>query len=260
MSPSGVVMARRPLKPIAATAGVNLPNPDAFYRFEEATAAVTWVDQSTTANNLTAHGTITSATGKIGKGASLPNGNSTYLDHASAAALNPSGSAGDYTLGCWYNRTANIGGAHVIVSKWAYSAGTFGVNRPFRLQIADGSNLLQLLINSGTGTAPTDQFTIQDNGLVWANGVWHCILWWYDHVAGTVSLQQDGGTPVSNASSGVGAGATTPFRVSGDFAFDICNGIIDNLAIWHVVLTPAQRTAWYNGGAGHEWIFPSGWV
>lgn len=84
---------------------------------------------------------------------------------------------------------------------------------------------------------------------------WHHIVAYYNNVAGELGLITDHGTPETVSYSGGNlAGVVGPLTigsnaVAGSAAYSV-NGLIDEMGIWHRVLTPAEITYLYNSGAG----------
>ena len=98
------------------------------------------------------------------------------------------------------------------------------------------------------------------NGAVTLNDTsWHFIVTWHDATANTLNLQIDNGTVISSATGGIfPANSAVPVRigargaVGSELYFD---GLIDEVGLWRRVLTPAERTTLYNGGAGLTYPF-----
>jgi len=85
-------------------------------------------------------------------------------------------------------------------------------------------------------------------------GTFDFAVWWNDGI--NSSIQINNGAIVSAAVLTPLAGAAT-FKIASDHSdtnpFD---GIVDEVGVWNRILTAAERTLLYNGGAGKTYPFP----
>ena len=156
----------------------------------------------------------------------------------------------DFTLAAWVRTdTMPPGAAYAVMDKYAAPNGYaiqilgFGIDR-FHFEIFNG-------VSVGTINAVT-------LGLPVVN-TWYLIVAWHDSVANTVSIQADNGIVDSAATTGVPADSGGAFglgaRAPGANHY-YWNGRIGPSMFWKSVagaggvLTVAQRTALWNGGAG----------
>jgi hypothetical protein len=86
-------------------------------------------------------------------------------------------------------------------------------------------------------------------------GEWYFVAGWHDAAADTVNIQINNGTVASSATGGavpgINSNPLTIGALNGNYFFD---GVIDEVGFWKRLLTPAERTALYNGGAGLPYV------
>jgi hypothetical protein len=90
-----------------------------------------------------------------------------------------------------------------------------------------------------------------------AINTWYCIVSWHDSVANTINISINNGGVDSTVWAGGVRDSTTAFEISGyNGGADAFNGRTGPTMFWKSaaggggVLTAAQRSALYNGGAG----------
>jgi hypothetical protein len=181
---------------------------------------------------LTDVNTVTQNPGKIGNAAQFTRANSEQLTIASNAALTMGDI--DFTLAGWvYLDTLVVAG---IVSKalaLEYTLLTLGNRFQF----------------SVTNSLPAQIDVIANNFGQPALATWHFVACWHDSVANLIGISVNGGTANTTANAlGVAAGAAG-FQL-GNYAANFWDGRIDEFGVWKRVLTPAELTTLYNGGAG----------
>lgn len=212
----------------------------AYWKLDEASG--TRVDSHST-NDLTDNATVTQATGKISDAAQFTAANSEYLSLADNAAL----SVGDidFTFACWVYLDSV--GFRTVLSKesssgtreyilWYDSTGAVATNR-FHWQVQDAA------ANSGGVTA--------NNFGAASTGTWYFIVCWHDSVNNQVGISVNNGTPDTASYSNGSFDSGTDFNIgreaNGSRYWD---GRIDEVGFWKRVLTAAERTYLYGGGAG----------
>lgn len=191
---------------------------------------------------LTDNNTVTSATGLVYTTArQYTRSNSEFHKRDSETALQVS-ATGDFTVAAWIYMDSTPGQMYIITKGglgwWDYA-----------LDYETG-NLRFWFWSPSNGTA---EAAVTAPG----TGEWHFVVGWNDHVANTVSIQLDNGTVVSTsrASARPLSDNTNDFLV-GTTSAAYFDGRIGPLSLWKSaaggggVLTAAQRTALYNGGAG----------
>ncbi len=223
---------------------------DSFYPCEE--SGGTRFDVTVNTDDLTEVGTIGNATGKIGNAADLERANSEHLI-AAASSVHDFGDE-DFTIAGWFQLDDKPVAAQSIHSKWT----AFGDQRQYLLQYGgSGIDRFRWLINSSGAGAGTAIVTANNFGSPTA-GVLVFIVVWHDSVANTTNIQINDGTPDSLAhSAGVFQGSAKfglGFfgRASDGAPDDFQDGLSDEVAVFSSVLTAAQKTAMYAGGAGRN--------
>lgn len=195
-------------------------------------------------NNLTDNATVTGAVGKLGNASQFTAANSEYLSIADNSDL----SMGDidFTIAGWIYLDT-LGADRGVISKWATAP-----NSEYLVQVL-ASNQLRFQV-SNNGTAATG---ITNTSVTLAATTWYFFVAWHDSVANTVNLQVNNGTIASTAhTTGVFNGASELRIGSVQSAGQYWNGRIDDTGLWKGrVLTAAQRTNLYNGGAGLAYPF-----
>jgi hypothetical protein len=187
---------------------------------------------SVSANNLSDNGGVGFATGKIG--------NSAEFDTTNYLSTNTVLSSGPFTVSCWIYADTVTQSAGGIVNRYDNPV---PADRTWTSYVANDDIVFAI---------PPTQLTI--NNIVSA-ATWHLFIFWYDDVAQEMGIQFD--TTIQTKSQTTGyANTNVPFsigaRADGGTAFD---GRIDEVGIWSRVLTAAERTQLYNGGAGLTYPF-----
>ncbi len=185
------------------------------------------------------NGTTFGTPAKIGNAAQF-NGVSRRLSSVDAAF-----NLTTFTLVAWFQNNLPFGFVGPIISRRGNGAAA-----GYRLYI-DGAALLRLQVSDGVG----------EDSVAWGSpspaDTWQLGIAWRDAVAGVIGISVNDGTPTTGATAFL-AGNTSPFCIGGDDPPTTApfNGPIDEVGIWSRVLTAAERTALYNGGAGRTWPLP----
>jgi hypothetical protein len=206
----------------------------AYYKLEDLTAEVGGA-------NLTTTGGAGFAAAKINDGLDNPGGGARL---SSTSALFGLDGPATRTFAAWVKADV-LAGSPGIISNWANGVGTvvqwllWYDAGSLKFQVRDSSNVDHVATWAGSFTT----------------GVFYHIVFSYDSATGTVSVNVDNGSPNTTTSSDVKAGTTELAlgnRNNGGAGFD---GHIDAFGVWDRLLTGAEQTALYNGGAGVEYPF-----
>lgn len=203
----------------------------------------TLADATSNVTNLTNNNTVTFVSSSptpiaaVTNSAKFVQASSQYLSHADATGLNVAGI--DFSVQVWIYPA---GATMFLVSK---EAGGFG-SREYSLQrtFATGTNdPFRAVINSGSGT------TI--NTANYLPNVWHHLVLTYNATTKAVILYVDGVSAATGTSASNPAG-TSLLTIGADGGpGNFAEGNMCLFGTWrNRILTPADVTALYNGGAG----------
>lgn len=213
----------------------------AFWSFED----TSWTDDTGNGTTLTAVGSPTSVSGKVGNAASL--GNST---HALTAASNTNilAAAGSFSVAVWVNAPTNPSGN--IFSKdlntfgnreWGFDVIFSGSNRWAFKCFNTSSTAFSALAAAGSGDYSTG---------------WHHLVGTYDGATKQILFYLDGAASGSGntltGTAGSSASATLNFgRVAAATPTSVNPLLVDQAGFWKGrILSAGDVTALYNGGAG----------
>lgn len=222
----------------ASSSGSSLPpalltNLVAWWKLNEASGTRI---NSVVANNaldLTPMNSPGTATGKIGNGVDFTSGNQ-YLTCSDNALLNPLGN-GDFSIHFWVKFDATP-------QYYLFGQGSGNYN----LVIGIFSSTVQVSLNSGGGGGANFAYSM-------TSGVWHNVVATVNRTGNNTSFYVDG-VPIytlGNAFYGpVYGGPLIVGNYAGGTLLYAPDGIMDEVAYWNRVLSPADVTALYNGGAG----------
>jgi hypothetical protein len=207
----------------------------AYWSLDEASG--TRVDATGRGNDLTPVGTPGSAAGTVGSAVDLSSGNS--LSRASGADVSPGNV--DFTLAFWVRFDA-IPGAADVLGKWAG-----GGQLEYDVYLPGPFNHLQFICSTTGSDFPA--VAAATFGLLSAT-TWYFVVAWHDAAANTLNIQVNNGAVDSAPhAGGVFQGSTALLLGGSNFGAPM-DGRLDEVALWHRVLTSDERTALYNGGAG----------
>ncbi len=199
-------------------------------------------------NTLTEHGTggVGTAAGIINNARSFVVADSDYFDHTDNTDL----STGDidFTFAGWLKLTSDLT-QQTFVSK-----GDWGIGGEY--SIVWNAFTWKLEVCSGSGFA--NYTVLNDNSITYVSGVWYYLIWWHDSVNNLIGIAVNDATPVTTAySAGVwdGTGSFNIGRQTGNGRH--MDGLIDEVGFWKRMLSPSERTALYNSGAGFAYPFTS---
>lgn len=202
-------------------------------------------------NDLADNNTVLFDTGIIGNAADFELSNTEYLSIADNADL----SMGDidFSITLWVNMESDGSVDMYILNKWE------GSDREYFLRYTQSTDTFTFRIRNG-----------DDSGNInvsWSatltTGVWYFVFIYHDATANEIGISINDGIVVTIAASlGVRDG-TADFGLGvtdvGTTPSDPFDGLIDEGGIWKRVLTGAEVTELYNGGAGITYPFGVRW-
>lgn len=194
-------------------------------------------------NYLTDINTVTRAAGKLTYAAEFAAASQQYL----TIADNPSLSTGDvdFTLAAWVYLTDKSGSRGIIAKSTGGSFDTF----EYGLDYYKTLDTFRLLVSNGTTAAAA----------TWnpspALNTWYWIVAWHDSTNDQICIQVNNGPPNCTPYTAGGFDSPFPFTIGRNYGAWVWNGRIDGAGFWKRVLTPAERTALYNSGAGCDYPF-----
>ncbi len=192
------------------------------------------------ANHLTDNNTVASAAGKIGNAGQFVRASSEYLSRADDATL----SAGDidFSLTAWVYLDSKPGSQMTAVSKYGV-----GAEREWTLYWNSASDRFAFYCVGGAGENGMDATGAGAPTL----GAWYFLIVWHDAAGNTLNLSVNNGTAASLAFTFGSQDSPAQFRIGSRADAGLhWDGRIDEVGFWKRVLTSAERTELYNGGAG----------
>lgn len=219
----------------------------AYYKMEESVTQ-TRVDQVNALNLTDGASNLGSDPNGINGTCAYANGSSCQLTHADDPLFQVGGNQ-DFTFQVWINVVGASLGTQCLINK-----GSFDLTHDEYIVYLSSSAPKFSVGNGTTSQSATWGSTISDSS-------WHQIIAWYDHIAQTVNISVDNGTPVSQ--SWTGGTQTTTGKQFVAFDNSDIGGFhytrkMDEVGFWKRVLTSSERTALWNGGAGLAFSnFPS---
>jgi hypothetical protein len=194
-------------------------------------------------NNLTeTGGPIASTTGKVSNARDLESTSTQYF----TLADNPSLSCGQkiaVTFQAWVkleSKTAQL----TVLSKYT-SAGS---NKEYAIDYLNSSDRFRFFVsNDGSADVVVTANTLGSPSLA----TWYYILGWHDPVAGQIAIAINNGAPDTTAhTAGIFDGASVFSIGALNAGLNPFDGLIDEVGFWKRILTSAEMTQLYNGGAG----------
>ena len=232
---------------VSAAGNGLLNNLVAYWKLDEAGGANDALDAHTNGLTLTQVSSPGADTGKVYATARTVDGGADYFHRASEALLQ-TGNV-DFTIAAWVYATL-LSSTMAIVTKDTTSTG----GREYSVQYHGTPNTFRLAVsNNGTSVTTVDSTVFGTPNI----NTWYLVVAWHDAVNDFIGVQCNGAATTKSYSSGVFTGSSN-FRVG---AFDGLgsarwNGRIGPVMMWKSaaggggVLSAAQRTALFNGGAG----------
>jgi len=201
----------------------------AHWRLEEASGAR---NDSKGATLLNDNKGVTQGAGRIGQAARFAAAAGQSLSAADNAEL----STGDldFTGSLWV-RFETLGRYQHLMTK--------GGEYDLYLDGIEGNRLKFLVHYAGGGRAAISGESLSAE-------VWHHVLFWHDSANDLVGLSVDGGPPLTAQTAGAPADTPGLFRLGDNGWNNYLDGRLDEVSLWKRLLTPAERAALWNGGAG----------
>jgi hypothetical protein len=200
----------------------------AHWRLEEAAGARS---DSKGTNLLNDSNGVTQGAGKIGQAAKFTKSSVQSLSIADNADL----STGDISFsGSLWVRFDTLGHYQFLMSK--------GGEYELYLDGIEGNRLKLVVRYAGGGYATVASAAV-------AAGVWYHVAFWHDAAGDQLGLSINDGPPVTAATAGAPGDTANAFRL-GDRWNESLDGRLDEVSFWKRLLSPAERSELYNGGAG----------
>lgn len=173
-------------------------------------------------------------------------GNLEWFGHADNADF----STGDidFTLQAWINIET------VAANLWILSKEGVA-NGEYELQVdAVGTLTWRVYASSGYGGAQAVTW-----GSALSAATWYLVHAWHDSVNNQIGVAVNAGTAVTAAHTTGVVDTTDPFEIGAlSFYGRHFDGLIDEVGFWKRVLSSAERTELYNGGAGRDYAYIAG--
>ena len=204
-----------------------------FWELEEASG--TRIDSVVASgNDLSDGNTVTQNTGKVGNCAQLTAANAEYLSRASNASL-VTGDI-DFSFAGWvyFDSFPSLSDfvSKTDTAQWEYDL------------FCNGAGQIHWYVE---GTSSFDQIFIDYASL----STWIFIAVWHDAVNDRIGGSINDGTPATHAYGGGVRSTSHPFIIGArSVAGQWLDGRLDQWGFWKKVLSPAEITQLYNGGAG----------
>lgn len=207
---------------------------------------------TTTYNALTANGTLNSLTGIQGNGADFESGSSNYLSITDANQTNLDLGSGStpFTISMWLNHESlpALDGYVGIADKWAGAGNQRGYIIDLGRASAYSPNYSSNVNLSNTGVSAT--YAQEHNlGLSMSTSTWYHHVVTYDPATGHLAHWVNNVRRYTH-----NTGVTTVFNNTatfflGDFSGNL-DGIMDEVGIWHAVLSTTSISDLYGSGSG----------
>lgn len=239
-----IVPSHRKITTPAPSAGGSSLTGDlvAYWRLDETSGSRADAEPTAPAQTLSAFGSVGSTTGIITNAASWDGVEYLYRAGEDAGPLN--GGDRDFTWVTWV-KTTTAAANMAVLSKGGAAAYEYLIN------ITNSSGLkFNFLMNQsgGENASATWSSTISD-------GVWYCIIAWFDSANDLIYISVNDGTPVSASMTLTPITGTTIFFLGVDANSNYMVGAIDETGFWDRLLTEAERTEIYNSGDGKTYPF-----
>ena len=237
---------------VSAAGNGLLNNLVAYWKLDEAGGANDALDAHSNGLTLTQVSNPGADTGKVYSTARTFDGSADWFSRAADSSLQTGDI--DFTIACWVFLT-KTNTEHVVYSRWDVSSA-----REYFISWVQSTNQFRFIV-SATGSSPYSNVSASTFGAI-SSATWYFIVAQHDAANNLIGISvNDTATDTSAHTTGVytGSSKTTigTFNISGSgFGPASWGGRIGPVAFWKSaaggggVLTAAQRTALYNGGAG----------
>jgi len=259
---AGVVPIGAMVNPAVAAAGGNglLNNLVVYWPGDEASGDL--IDAHTGGIDLSDQNTVTNDTGLVYPTArKYTRANSEYHVSANGDDLSPQGD-NDYTLATWIRCStfpASEPAAQHMVGKWELigdnTHADYAIMHYYTPTVMPAANGVWWVVHNAT-FAPIAEV----GPFVWSAGTWYLFVCWHDAVNDVAKMLINDTWLFSSATSGPSGDGDGRFTIGRFMQFDPGSAYLDGRVgptmFWRSapggggVLTDAQRTALYNGGAG----------
>ncbi|KKM75735.1 hypothetical protein LCGC14_1387300, partial [marine sediment metagenome] len=219
-----------------------------------------WKLNEASGNRLDAHGTNTlgdnntvlQGTGKIGEAADFEALNSEWLSRGIDTDFQLSADE-DFTWAVWVKLESKPGNDMYFFHG---ASGAADKDTAYAIRWDNTGDRFEFVLGDETSAG----IEAADNLGAPALATWYLIIVWHDKAANTINIQVNDGTVDSSAwANGTNStfnGATELGRRSWSGAGTYFDGLLDSVSFWKGrVLTSAERTELYNGGAGLDYPF-----
>lgn len=244
------VLGQTMFDPAITLSGSSLRNGlAAYWRLEE--GGTTRYDCSKNGNHLTSNNGGTNRTGKVGLCATNLSASSQYLSIASNSTLVSSNLS--FTLAFWACPQLVDATTRMCIAK------TTGFTTFDYYSLYDNSANGFVFAVSTNGTS-AQRVVVAQGSSISAN-TWYFVVCWYDSVGKTINIKVNNGTTQTvNDAGGIfyGSSPLALFATGDGVTSHYMNGALDEVGIWHRVLTASEITFLYNSGAGTHfpWAHP----
>lgn len=205
------------------------------------------VNATYSSNNLTNNNTVTFNTGKVGNAGYFTAGSpSTSLSISDNADVSLGDK--DWTISGWVYLNA-VASVQTILSK-RDGTGSGQNEFTFIFNTASSGRLEFYQFNSGT----TANAMLQSSGTISATTYYHYVIW-HDNTANKLYMQVNNGTVSEVALTVTPYDGASAFKIGAQQTTNTSGmtGRVDEVSIWHRVLTSEERTYLYNSGNGRTY-------
>lgn len=198
--------------------------------------------QSLTSQLLTNVNTVTFATGKIGNAANFENsaGEGQQLTMPDGTTNSQTGA---FTFAVAVNREST-GADRGIFGKWLST----GNQRSYALNYQNSTSRYQWFVSGdGSGNTPV----LANSFGAGSTATWEGVVVDHDPTGDVIGISVNAGTRDTAAHSTNVFDSTALFRIgqaNSPTTTNFMDGLVDELALWNVLLTSDLRTFWYNSG------------
>lgn len=208
----------------------------AYFKLDDAGGAVSLVNSVDAFPLALSSGSTSSVSGKIGTAVVLGNGSTDrWINGPNAHWVLGT----DFTIRFWINLAYAPVGNNTMV--WAGSQWTVWHMPDFW---APGTVALEFIVDTDPGSAFVDTAALP-------LGTWLHVVFWYEQGVGVGVKINNGSATLGPGTDPIDAFATLDLNLRG--WHDMGANIIDEIAIWKRVLSTADITYDYNGGAGRTY-------
>ncbi len=226
---------------LRGSSAIAIPAPYSFWRMEEIGNTTPRVD-SVGGRDLSASLEVDGVPGHIGNGASFPafpTDDMLYRDGSNALSFGDV----DFEWVMWF-KSVNVAGNGYLA---AQCDGLFNFTYALSHMMGAGDLNWSVWAADGTGTSVTLPAAAPA-------GTWYMVDCYHDSVGNQIGISINNGPFNSTAWIKGVKSVTNRFTIAGSaIGSPRWKGIVDAVGVFTTILTPTQRTALYNSGAGLEY-------